>query len=64
MNPASVAAPIAVSSRRMASASSARTAMIASSAPIAKAAIASPSMTPYGSCSSRYRSVPDAGSAP
>ena len=40
MKPASSAAPIAASSRRIASVASARTAMMASSAPIAKAAMA------------------------
>ena len=48
---------MAASSRRIASVASARTAMIASAAPIAKAAMAAPSMTAYGSRSSRYRSV-------
>ena len=64
MKPASSAAPMADSSRRIASVASARTAMIASVAPIAKAAIAAPSMTAYGSRSRRKRSVPVAGSAP
>ena len=45
MKPASSAAPIAASSRRIDSVASARTAMNASSAPIANAAIATPSMT-------------------
>ena len=44
--------------------SSARTAMIASVAPIAKAAIARPSMTAYGSAASRAASAWTAGSAP
>ncbi len=48
----------------MASVSSARTATMASVAPIANAAIAAPSITPYGSVSSRNRSVAQAGSAP
>ena len=43
---------------------SARTAMITSPAPMAKAAMAAPSMTAYGSCSRRNPSVPVAGSAP
>ena len=64
MKPASSAAPIAASSRPIATVSSARTAMMASVAPVANAAIARPSMTAYGSRSSRNRSVPDAGSAP
>ena len=48
----------------MASVASARTAMMTSLAPIAKAAMAAPSMTANGSCSRRKRSVPVAGSAP
>ena len=55
---------MAASSRRIASVASARTATMTSEAPIAKAAIAAPSMTANGSRSSRKRSVPVAGSAP
>ena len=55
MKPASSAAARAASSRWIASVSVARTAMIAVSAPIAKAAMATPSITAYGSRSSRVR---------
>src|SRR4051812_34592479 len=55
---------MAASSRLMASVASVRTATITSLAPIAKAAMAAPSMTAYGSRSRRKRSVPVAGSAP
>jgi len=48
----------------MASRASARTAMKACSAPIAHAAIATPSTTAAGSRSSSVLSVVDAGSAP
>gem|GEM_PF-3898362 len=58
------AAPMADSSRRIASVAPARTAMIASLARMAKAAMTAPSMTTYGSRSSRKRSVRVAGSAP
>ena len=65
MKPASSAAPMAASSRRIASVvvgpdrdDDARV------APIAQAAIATPSMTAYGSRSMSVRSVRAAGSAP
>ena len=64
MNPASSAAPIAVSSRLIASVSVVRTAMNALLAPIAQAAIATPSMTAYGFSSMSSASVRTAGSAP
>ena len=62
--PASFSRSMAVSSARIASVASDRTAMIASSAPIAKAAIRTPSRTPYGFRSRSVRSVCDDGSAP
>ena len=64
MKPREVAASSAASSRRIASRAVERTEMNASSAPIANAAIAMPSMTAYGSVSMRVRSVVAAGSAP
>ena len=48
----------------MVAAASARTAMMASPAPIAKAVIARPSITAYGFRSNRAWSVLVAGSAP
>ena len=64
MRPASSAAPIAASRSRIDSAASARTAMNASSAPTANAAIATPSMTANGLDSIKARSVCAEGSAP
>ena len=64
MKPASVAEPMADPRRAMAVVASERTAMMTSPAPIANAAIAAPSMTANGSCSSRNSSVRVAGSAP
>src|SRR5580765_3364277 len=64
MKPASSAAPMAASSRRIASTASERRAMKASPASMARAAMATPSMTAYGSVSSSVRSVRTAGSAP
>ena len=51
-------------SRRIASVAVARTEMKPSSAPIANAAMATPSITAYGSVSTSVRSVLAAGSAP
>ncbi len=62
--PASVAAPMAAATLAMTSLSSARTAMNASVAPTAYAAIARPSTTANGSRTSSVRSVCEAGSAP
>ena len=64
MKPRVVAASMAASSRRIASVAVERTEMNASSAPMANAAIATPSMTAYGSVSRSVRSVVAAGSAP
>ena len=61
--PASSAAKAADSRARTASAYSARTAMMASRAPTARAAIAAPSTTAKGRVSIRKRFVPCAGSA-
>ncbi len=61
--PASSAAKTADSSARTASAYSARTAMIASRAPTARAAIAMPSTTANGRVSMSRRLVPWPGSA-
>ena len=64
MKPASEAAPIAASRLAIAAVSSERTAMNDSVAPIATAAMATPSTIANGSRVSSARSVPDAGSAP
>ncbi len=63
MYPASSAAETASSRAVTASAYSARTARMASSAPTESAAIARPSTIAYGRCVIRWRFVAPAGSA-